>query len=301
MATVVLNQADRPPFAMARAKVRGSLALDFKRDTLSGRTYLADSVQEPPLRIVRPFTLEDGSVLVHLHNVSGGLLGGDRLKSSVNVGAGTSVQLTTTGATRVYRSKQDGVTTLQINKFTISRDALLEYVPDAIIPFAKSSFRQETTVDLEAGGGLLWWEILAPGRAARGERFEYDCVELKTDLKANGQMISAENVRIQPKRSDISSVGRLGPYCHWATFYIVRVGVDAAFWHATEQRLREVIGCFCRSSEEVWGVSTLVAHGLVIRGLTRNGANILPNLRTIWSEAKLLLYGREAIFPRKTN
>ncbi len=286
---------------MTRAEVRGSLSLDFKRDPPSGTTYLADSAQQPPLRIVRPFPLDDGSVLVHLHNVSGGLLGGDHLAMSVNVGAGASVQLTTTGATRVYRAKQDGAATLQINQIAIRQDGLLEYIPDAIIPFAKSRFRQETVFDLEKGAGLLWWEILAPGRSARGELFEYDFVELKTDLKAGGEIIAAENLGIEPKRREISSVARLGPYRYWTTFYIVRVGPEPRFWLAAEQRVREVIASFCRSSEELWGVSTLAVHGLVVRGLARNSVNILRNLRTIWSEAKLLVYGREAIPPRKVN
>jgi urease accessory protein len=303
MATVLLHQADRflESSGMARPKVQGSLSLGFKSDPQSGRTYLADSVQRQPLRIVRPFALEDGSVLVHLHNVSGGLIGGDHLATSVHLDAGAAVQLTTTGATRVYRSKQDGAATLQVSRFTISRDALLEYVPDPIIPFARSRFRQETAVDLEKGGGLLWWEILAPGRSARGELFEYDSLELKADLKAEGQMIAAENVRIEPKNREISSTARLGPYAYWTTFYLVRIGPDAAFWLKAEQHLREIIGSFCRSSEGLWSISTLAAHGLVVRGLTRRGANVLPNLRVIWSEAKLLLYGRAAIPPRKIN
>lgn len=303
MATILRDQGERPAEspAMARTQVRGSLALHFKRYPQSGKTYLADSAQEPPLRIVRPFPLEDGSVLVHLHNVSGGLLGGDRLTTSVDVGAGASVQLTTTGATRVYRARQDSSATLQINHFTISQNALLEYLPDAIIPFAKSKFRQETGVNVEAGGGFLGWEILAPGRSAHGELFEYDSVELKIDVKADGQSIAAENARIDPKRSNISSIARLGPYCYWITFHIVRVGPDANFWLTAEERIREVIGGFWRPSEELWGVSTLAAHGLVVRGLTRSGTNILANLRSIWCGAKLLLYGREAIAPRKIH
>jgi urease accessory protein len=303
MVTILPKQAERTtrPLAPAGGRVSGSLTLDFKRDPLSEDTFLATSTQEPPLRIVRPFRLEDGSVLVHLHNVSGGLLGGDCLRMSINVAAGASVQLTSTGATRVYRARENSAASSQINHFHIGENGLLEYVPDAIIPFAKSRFRQQTAIDIETGGGLFWWEILAPGRSARGEVFEYECVELKTNVNANGRVIAAENVRLQPLLSDVTSLPRLGPYRYWTTFYIVRVGIDARAWLSAEQAVREVINRFQRPREALWGVSTLPAHGLVVRGITTSGSEILGNLRAIWTEAKQLLYGRKAIPPRKVN
>jgi urease accessory protein len=303
MATYVLNQAAQDTASVVGPpdQVTGSLDLAFERNALSSGTFLASIVQRPPLRIVRPFRLEDGSVLVHLHNVSGGLLGGDCLSLSVHVGAGACVQLTSTGATRVYRSRENKPATTQINRFQIAQNGLLEYVPDAIIPFAKARFCQQTSIELEPGAGLFWWEILSPGRTAHGESFEYECVELKTDLRAAGQRIALENVRLLPQRNDVSSVARLGPYRYWATFYIVCVGLDGSVWLAAEERLREVVRRFHRTGEELWGVSTLAAHGLVVRGLTRRGCNLLAELRTIWAEAKLLLYGRAAIPPRKVN
>lgn len=301
--TIILNEAERTtaPLAPAARRVSGSLDLDFKRDPLSGDTFLAASAQEPPLRIVRPFRLEDGSVLVHIHNVSGGLLGGDCLRMSINVATGASVQLTSTGATRVYRTKENSAASSQINDFNIAENGLLEYVPDAIIPFAKSRFRQQTAIDIQTGGGLFWWEVLAPGRSARGEVFEYECVEFKTNLNANGRVIAAENVRLQPQLRDVTSLARLGPYLYWTTFYIVRVGIGAAAWRAAEQKVRELIDRLQRPGEALWGVSTLPAHGLVVRAITTSGSKILRNLRAVWTEAKQLLYGREAIPPRKVN
>jgi urease accessory protein len=303
MATIFLNQAesDTAPVVSPPDQVRGSLALDFERDSGSGDTFLASSVQRPPLRIVRPFRREDGSVLVHLHNVSGGLLGGDRLSLEVKVGAGAHVQLTSTGATRVYRSRENMPPTTQINRAAVAAGGLLEYVPDFIIPYAKARFCQQTRIDLETGGGLFWWEILTPGRTAHGEIFEYESVELKTDLRAEGQSIALENVRLLPQREDLSSVARLGPYRFWTTFYIIRVGLDAAIWLGAERRLREVIRRFGGAEDALWGVSTLAAHGLIVRSLARRPCNLLADLRTIWTEAKLLLYGREAIPPRKVN
>jgi urease accessory protein len=285
----------------APPRVDGSLALDFARDATTGRTLLSASVQEPPLRVVRAFALDDGSALAHLHNVSGGLLGGDRLSLAVNVGAGASVQLTTTGATRVYRPRKNAPPTMQTNQIRVGENALLEYVPDAIIPFAGARFAQRTQIDLAPGAGLFWWEVIAPGREARGEVFAYEQIEVRTDVTANGRLIAAESIRLDPQRSALRSIARLGKYRYWATFYICCVGLEAAAWLGTEEHLRETARELNEPGEALWGVSTLLADGLVVRGLAVRGRDALAGLHALWNAAKLRLYGRPAVPPRKVN
>ena len=81
----------------------GTLALDFSlRD---GRTAMRVVRQEPPWRALRAFSNAAGEALVHLHNVSGGVLGGDQLRLEVALAAGTQAQITTVGATRVQRHR----------------------------------------------------------------------------------------------------------------------------------------------------------------------------------------------------
>jgi urease accessory protein len=281
--------------------VQAALKLDFARDPLTGHTILANSHQQPPLKVVRAFTLGDGSALAHLHNVSGGLLGGDRLALSIRVGAGASVQVTTTGATRVYRPREEARSVTQVNEISVGENALVEYVPDAIIPFAGARYSQRTTIHLASGAGLFWWEILAPGREARSEMFEYACVEMKTDLLALGRPIAAERVRLEPRRRNISDLARLGPYRYWITFYVCRVGLNVNLWLSAERHLREVAAGLTRSGEMLFGVSALVAHGLVIRCLARRGRGVLNALHPLWNAAKILLYDREAVPPRKVN
>ena len=150
-----------------RDRVAASLRLDFERHPPIGRTILAASHQEPPLKVVRAFAVEDGAALVHLHNVSGGLLGGDRLELAVHVGAHAQAQVTTTGATRIYRPRVEASATSQLNEITVGENGVLEYLPDAVIPFAGARFSQRTSIQLAEGAGLFWWEILAPGREAR--------------------------------------------------------------------------------------------------------------------------------------
>jgi urease accessory protein len=281
------------------SRVRANLELDFQFNESTHSTILASSKQTPPLKVVRAFPQENGAALVHLHNVSGGLLGGDRLGLSVHVGAAAAVQLTTTGATRIYRPRREAAATLQSNEITLAENALLEYVPDAIIPFAGARYEQRTKIHLAPGSGLFWWEILAPGREARGEIFEYESVEMHAEISAAGRPIAIEQVRLEPRRRPLTSLARLGSYRYWATFYICRVGLDPAAWLAAEKHLREAARELTRPGESLWGISTLAAHGLVIRCLAVNGRDVLPGLQSLWRAAKLHLYAQQAIFPRK--
>jgi urease accessory protein len=283
------------------ARVRAMMRLDFARDSATGKTILAASLQQPPLKIVRAFSLEDGTALAHLHNVSGGILGGDHLALEINLGCRTNVQLTTTGATRIYRHRPDFTAATQHTEINVGDGALLEYVPDALIPFAGAHFLQSTSIRLSDGAGLFWWEILAPGREAGGEVFQYEQFEMRTCVTALGRKIAMENICLRPAARDVSSFSRMGPYRYATTFYICRVGLGESEWRALEDRLHDFTKGMTRSGEILWGVSSLVSHGLAARCLARRGRDILPGLHALWRETKLHLYGREAIPPRKVN
>jgi urease accessory protein len=282
-------------------RVDSSLSLHFVYDVATRSTVLSESSHEPPLRVVRAFALADGAALIHLHNVSGGLLGDDRLSVSVRLRENAKVQLTTTGATRIYRAREEAGPATQTTEISLAANAFLEYLPDPIIPFARARYSQRTTIQLAPGAGLFWWEILAPGREAHGELFAYDSVEMKADLSAEGQLIAGERVRLEPRKYPLSSPARLGPYRYWATFYVCRVGLDAAAWLTLEDHLREVASEFTCPGEVLWGISTLMAHGLVCRGVALRGRDVLFGLHRLWRAAKLALYGTQAVPPRKVN
>jgi urease accessory protein len=282
-------------------RVEATLALDFQRDAASGQTHLAASTQQPPLRVIRAFTREDGSSLTHLHNVSGGILGGDRLHFHAAIGPNANVQITTTGATRIYRPRATAASAEQHNKIEIAEDSLLEYVPDPIIPYAGARFAQSSEIHLAQGAGLFWWEILAPGREARGEIFAYEQVVMRTDIFAPSRVIAAERVRLEPRIRAINSLARMGDFRYWVTFYICRVGLDPSRWLALENELREVAKPFAESGESRWALSTLPAHGLAVRGMARHSRTVLDTLRALWRTAKLALYAAAPILPRKVN
>ena len=69
-------------------------------------------------------------------------------------------------------------------EFSVGDGALLEYLPDAVIPYAGSRHMQRTEIRLGRGSTLFWWEILAPGRLAAGERFAFERLRVQTEVYA---------------------------------------------------------------------------------------------------------------------
>ncbi|HEX8146498.1 MAG TPA: urease accessory protein UreD [Pyrinomonadaceae bacterium] len=286
-----------PPAVQARA--HGLLRLRFERAEGSGRTTLYSCEQRPPLQVVRSFPSGETATLAHLHNLSGGVLGGDLLELSVEVGDGARAQLTSTGATRLYRCHMDAPAAVQRQGFRVGRGALLEYLPDELIPFAGARYRQETVIELDEGAGLFWWEAVAPGRAARGEVFVYDSLHFRLDLTARGLPLARERVALDPARKTLQSPARLGPYLYFATFYVCRVGLPEARWLELESELAETARSLSRPGSILWGVSTLPAHGLVLRALGMKGRDITRGLFDFWRVTKSALYGEAAVPPRK--
>ncbi len=284
------------PTAIASQRMRGQLDLRFA--TARDQTQLFVAAQQPPLQVVRAFPLPAGATLVHLHNVAGGVLGGDHLTTTIALEPQAQAQLTTTGATRIYRSR-DHTPATQITSATVAEGGLLEYLPDATIPFAGAVYDQTTRIELGPDAGLCWWEILAPGRAAFGERFAYERLRLRFDLWALGRPLALERVLLEPEKSPPASPARFGPYAYLATCYICRVGVAAASWQALERQLAEQAATLSQVGRTIWGVSPLPAHGLIVRGLSTTSRDLPLHLPQLWDTAKRALYGRAPNVPRK--
>ncbi len=269
---------------------RGSLSVDAELALRFTRDHVRIIRQDPPLRVVRAF-----GPLVHLHNLSGGVLSGDRLRLRMDVDAGAYGQVTTTSATRVYRCESEARQDVVVQ---VGAGGLLEYLPDALIPFAGARYRQSTTVRLEQGAGIFWWEVVAPGREASGEVFGYSSLELDVAIDSD-QPIARERVRMEPAARGVGSLLRMGAFRYAATFYVCKASEPASRWTGMEAELAEIAGELSRRGEAIWGVSRLVADGLVVRALAMHGRVLLPGLHRFWAAAKEKLYALPAVPPRK--
>jgi urease accessory protein len=248
---------------------------------------------------VRAFALPVSGRLVHLNNVSGGVLAGDRLALDVEVQAGAAAQITTTGCTRLYRNRPGAVDSEQCARFSIGDAALLEYLPDAVIPYAGSRHIQRTEFRLGRGATLLWWEVLAPGRLAAGERFAFERLRVQTEVYAGPRPVLREDYLLEPRRKDLAATARMSDYSHAASLCAVQEGRPSNFWRALEDRLNDIARERTRQGQAVWGASTLASDGVIVRGLSMSGCFIHESLVEFWRTARLAMTGEDAAPPRK--
>jgi urease accessory protein len=269
-----------------------------------GTTILRVKQQQPPWRIVRGFRAASGETLAHVHNLSGGILDSDSLHIQIDLGAGAQAQVTSTGATRIYRSRSPERLASQRMRVNIAADAYLEYLPDQLIPFAGSRFEQTARVELQPGASLIWWDRIAPGREASGEVFQFHSLASAFELIACGQPIAIERWTVTPLGNSqvarLDSIARLGPFHHFAACYVCHAGQSPAYWKTFETQM-QIIADRLSSSEILWGVTSLRAHGLAIRGVAINGRALASGLVEFWKAAKWSLCGRVATLPRKVH
>jgi urease accessory protein len=169
-----------------------------------------------------------GMAFVYVQNPTGGVFGGDQLWIEVVAGGGTDVHLTSTAATKVYRSESGAAE--EFVALTLERDAYLEYLPEPLIPHAGSRLRQQVTVDLEDGAAFLMADVISPGRAARGEIFAFDELERRTVVRRDGAEIAVDALCLEPVKWPPGKRGVFGTYTYLASLIVVASQAGSAQW-----------------------------------------------------------------------
>ena len=276
--------------------------LHFEFEGNHGATTYRALRHDPPWKVVRGFSLPTGECLLHVNNVSGGIVGGDRLHLRATLRPGAQAQLTTTGATRLYRPRTNAGEVLLCSRFQLHHDSLLEYLPDMLIPYREARATQRSSFYLDEGAALLAWDIIAPGRVAHGERFRFDSLRLLTEVFVEGQPILLDRLLLEPALGPMHTPGRFGPSSQYlVTFLALHAGASKDKLMALESALNEHLSQHADPSNgDLWGATCLRAHGIMVRGTVSSPVHLHTLLHELWSHSKRELLGRQITSPRKT-
>lgn len=147
------------------------LDLDLRRRR--GGTRLVGSSHEGPLYVQKPFYPE-GPDCAHLYllHPPGGIVSGDSLDVRVDIRQDAAALLTTPGAARAYRARQDAKRQYQRTRLYLEAGASVEWFPLETIIYDGAEVEMETEVALAADAHCVLWEVTCLGLPASGALFE---------------------------------------------------------------------------------------------------------------------------------
>jgi urease accessory protein len=179
--------------------VPGHASLRFARS--GTQTVVERAFATSPLRLLTPRP-SGPSAWVYASTFGGGLVGGDAVRMTVDVGDGARAFLATQASTKVYRSVAPSSQHLHAR---VGAAALLAVVPDPIVCFAGSSFSQEQSYELDTGATLVAVDWITSGRHASGERWMFDRYTSRIDLRRAGRRILYDSLTLD---GDAGAVAR---------------------------------------------------------------------------------------------
>ena len=272
-----------PRVALSKVGRAGRLDLDYERQ--DRRTILAKSHCSSPWHLFPPMYLDSsGCAFTSLVNPSGGVVAGDHLSVRVSVGPDAHAVLSTPSANRVYRSL--GEVARQTVRLTVARGGILEWFPEMTIPFAGSRFVQTIELRLEKGSTALIWDSLASGRMARGERWQFECVQNEIQITTASETRLLERCEIMPERNH---AGLVEAYDYVASLFIVCDATDREAWTSLREDLAALLDSM--GDDLLRGVTEPPVPGLAVKLAARSAHGLATAQDALWDAVRICLLG----------
>ncbi|MDD2053227.1 urease accessory protein UreD [Pseudomonas putida] len=240
-----------------------------------------------PLRVQKHLYAEGPEVCQHIIvHPPGGIAGGDRLAIRARVEDGAWAQLTSPGAAKWYRANGPAYQTLELH---VSPGATLEWLPQETIVFSAAQAELQTRIELHGDARLFYWDIVALGRPASGERFEQGHFQARLDIRRDGKPLWHERQRIAGGDGLLDSPIGLDGQPVFATLLVTGEIDDELL-----ERCRAL-------AHPVRGDLSQLPGLLVARCLAGETLQARAWLIALWQLLRPALLGREALAPRIWN
>ncbi|MEB0079326.1 urease accessory protein UreD [Pseudomonas sp. CCI3.2] len=239
-----------------------------------------------PLRVQKHLYAEGPEVCQHIIvHPPGGIAGGDRLDISVNVGADAWAQLTSPGAAKWYRAAGPAFQQLELR---VEAGATLEWLPQETIVFSAAQAELATHIELQGDARVLYWDVVALGRPACGERFDLGHFQSQVEIRRDGRLLWHERQRVIGNDGLLDSPIGLGGKPVFATLLV------------TGEASGDLLEACRNLAEElpVRGDLTQLPGLVVARCLADEALHARAWLIGLWKLLRPELLGREAVAPR---
>jgi urease accessory protein len=284
------GSADRSCLNPERVGRDGFLRLQFSRRERD--TVLSQSRFTLPLQALTPLQLADGTAYLMLLNPTGGILGGDHLRSEIIQETNTHVCLTTPSASRVYRTLRHP--SIQETVIRLGECATLEYLPDHVIPHAGSALRQTLRVEMARGSRAILLDAIAAGRVSHEDPWLFREIDSRVEVLMCGKPVFLNRTRIVPALQNPRRLGVMEDFKYIASMGIL--GEGQMEWESVAAAMTAELATV---PSVRGGISLLGQGGCVVRYLTRTASELTGMNQQLWDTARELVIGLPRFDHRK--
>lgn len=227
----------RPDFICAPPYQRADGKMHLRFAAWDAQTVLADLYQRAPCRVLFPATTPDMPAEAVLLTTTGGLTGGDRTRTCVEIGEHARVTVTTQAAEKIYRAMPGSEPASVDVLLAVGAGAWAEWLPQETILFNGSRLRRLFIADLEPTGRLLAHETVVLGRTAMGEHYVTGTLHDGWRIRRGGRLIWADALHMAGNVAGL----RQAPFAFGraiAYSTVLYVGADAG---SLLQRVRNIL------------------------------------------------------------
>lgn len=176
--------------AAARLRLQrasGEVAVSVKRR--DGHAALDGLRQAGCLKVRLPRRDQAAWLNIVTLNTSGGIAGGDELRSSFAIGAGAHATIAGQAAERFYRALPGSDPARVYTSIAVADGGVAEWLPQETILFDRCHVRRHLSIELSADACFLGLESLVFGRAAMGETVRHASLRDLFEVRRDGRLL----------------------------------------------------------------------------------------------------------------
>ncbi|KAH7912570.1 UreD urease accessory protein-domain-containing protein [Hygrophoropsis aurantiaca] len=238
-----------------------------------------------PLKLLSPRVTDPGVAIVYVMSYGGGLVGGDHVNISVDVGKETKLVLLSQGSTKVFKARPDrrastplapagvnalpGITTQTLD-VTINAQSALFLLPDPVTCFRDACYTQVQNFHLLDDASIILLDWVTSGRKSTGEEWAFTKYRSTNEIFVNSHRIARDILLLEesdPSKPDPRTLkDSLAPYSCYAMLILYGPLTNAVVAHISSQY--QAISVYKTSSppDLLWSLSPIAdGMGTVVR------------------------------------
>lgn len=263
---------------------------------------LVEFAHEGPLYVQKAFYPEgDQCAHCYLLHPPGGLVTGDHLSIHITSQHDAHALITTPGAGRVYKAREQGGVQTQSIELNVEENACLEWLPLETILFPNSQARLNTRINLAENAKVIAWDITCFGLPANQLEFNEGSVKQSLQIWSKGRIKLNERLVIDlPIDSDQNALtilkGNAGLRSKPVHGLLIAGPFQASHVTALIDALRELLPPV--RLEEALFATTLNGEFLSVRYLGHCTEQARLYFTKAWELIRPALLNKDAITPR---